>query len=72
VPHGVESSSSRRKQRVSRAWLVAFLDLNGVVWDPDPPDVDETESAVLAMAAHEVDEAWIANSLRQRTRRLDL
>ena len=57
---------------MSWAWLVAFLDLNGVVWDPDPPDVDETESAVPAMAAHEVDEAWIANSLRQRTRRLDL
>ena len=57
---------------MSWACLVAFLDLNGVVWDPDPPDVDDTESAVLAMAAHEVDEAWIANWLRERTRRMDL
>lgn len=58
-------------KRVSWACLVAFLDLNGVVWDPDPPDVDEAESAVIAMAAHEVDEAWMATWLRERTRRVE-
>jgi prophage maintenance system killer protein len=45
-----------------------FLDLNGVVWDPDPPDIDEAEKAVLSVAAHQVDEAWFANWLRPRTR----
>jgi death on curing protein len=44
-------------KRVSWACLVMFLDLNGVVWDPDPPDFDEAEEAVLAVAAHDVDEA---------------
>ena len=32
-------------KRASWACLVMFLDLNGVVWDPDPPDVDEAEGA---------------------------
>ena len=56
---------------MSWACLVAFLDLNSVAWDPDPPDVDEAESAVIAMAAHEVDEAWMATWLRERTRRVE-
>lgn len=54
-------------KRSSWASLVLFLDLNGVVWDPDPPDVDGAESAMLAVAAHEVDETWFAAWLRQRT-----
>jgi death on curing protein len=58
-------------KRVSWACLVAFLDLNGVAWDPDPPDVDEAESAVIAMAAREIDEAWMAKWLRERTRRVE-
>ena len=48
-----------------------FLDLNGVVWDPDPPDVDEAEEAIFSVAAHEVDEAWFAGWIRQRTRPAD-
>ena len=44
------------------------LDLNGVVWDPDPPDVDGAGSAMLAPAAHGVDETWLAARLRERTR----
>ncbi len=42
------------------AWeaLVLFLDLNGILWSPDPPDVDEAEQAMLAVAAHDVEEAW--------------
>lgn len=35
-------------------------------WSPDPPDVDGAEEAMLAVAAHQVDESWFANWLRQR------
>jgi len=49
-----------------------FLELNDVVWDPDPPDVDEAEQVILAVAAHEVDEAWFAVWLRRRTRPIEL
>jgi len=45
-----------------------FVDLNGGRWDPDPPDVDEAEVAMLAVAAHEGDEAWLAQWLRERVR----
>ena len=45
-----------------------FLELNGGRWDPDPPDVDEAEAAMLVVAAHEVDEAWLSNWLRERLR----
>jgi death-on-curing protein len=55
-------------KRSSWAYLVTFLDLNDVVWEPDRPDVDEAESAIQTVAAHAVDEAWFANWLRQRTR----
>lgn len=50
------------------AWaaLVLFLDLNGIVWSPVPPDVDGAEHAMLAVAAHEVDEPWFADWLRDR------
>jgi death-on-curing protein len=58
-------------KRASWASLVLFLDLNGVVWDPDPPDVDDAESAMLAVAAHEVDESWFAAWLRERARLSD-
>jgi death-on-curing protein len=55
-------------KRVCWACLVMFLDLNGVMWGPDPPIFDEAEQAVLAVAAREVDAVWLANWLRQRTR----
>lgn len=44
------------------AWmsLAMFLDLNGMVWDPDPPDVDDAEAAMVAVAAGDVDEAMLA------------
>ena len=50
------------------AWtaLVLFLDLNGVLWSPDPPNVDEAEAAMFAVAARDVDEAWLADWLRDR------
>ncbi len=51
-------------KRAAWAALVLFLDLNGVVWSPDPPDVDEAEHAMLAVAAHDVEEQWFAEWLR--------
>lgn len=50
------------------AWasLAMFFDLNDVHWDPDPPQVDEAEVAMLAIAAVQVDEAWVADWLRSR------
>ena len=48
------------------AALVLFIDLNDGTWDPDPPDVDEAEEAMLAVAAGDVDEDWLADWLRER------
>jgi death-on-curing protein len=53
-------------KRAAWAALVLFLDLNGIMWSPDPPDVDEAEEAMLAVAAHDVDEPWFAEWLRDR------
>ena len=53
-------------KRAAWAALVLFIDLNGGTWNPDPPDVDDAESAMLAVAAGEVDEAWLAGWLRPR------
>lgn len=53
-------------KRAAWAALVMFIDLNGGWWNPDPPNVDEAEAAMLAVAAHEVDEAWFATWLRER------
>ena len=55
-------------KRAAWAALVVFIDLNGGVWDPDPPDVDDAEQAMLAVAAGEVDEAWFADWLGARVR----
>ncbi|MDA8365716.1 MAG: hypothetical protein M0Z62_02000 [Actinomycetota bacterium] len=43
-----------------------FLDLNEIVWSPDPPDIDDAEQAMQAVAGREVDESWFAGWLRQR------
>ena len=55
-------------KRAAWAALVLFLDLNDNTWDPEPPDVDDAERAMLSVAAHEVDEAWFAEWLRARVR----
>ena len=55
-------------KRAAWASAVMFIDLNGGAWDPDPPDVDAAETAMLAVAAHQVDEAWLAAWLRKRVR----
>ena len=55
-------------KRAAWAALVLFLDLNGLTWAPGQPDVDQAEAAMLAVAAHEVDEDSLAAWLRERTR----
>lgn len=55
-------------KRASWAALLLFVDLNDGVWDPDPPDVDQAEEAMMAVAAGEVDEEWVAAWLRERVR----
>jgi death-on-curing protein len=55
-------------KRAAWAALVMFIDLNEGLWEPDPPDVDDAEAAMLAVASHEVDEEWLARWLRQRVR----
>lgn len=53
-------------KRASWASLLLFIDLNDGRWEPDPPDVDQAEEAMMAVAAGEVDEAWLADWLRER------
>ena len=53
-------------KRAAWAALVMFLDLNGGIWDPDPPDVDDAEQTMLAVAAGEIDERALAEWLRTR------
>lgn len=53
-------------KRAAWAALVLFIDLNDGEWEPDPPDVDEAENAMLAVAAREVDERWLSAWLRER------
>jgi death-on-curing protein len=55
-------------KRAAWATLVLFIDLNTGRWDPDPPNVDDAEAAMLAVAAHDVDEASFAEWLRARIR----
>lgn len=53
-------------KRAAWASLIMFVELNGGHWHPDPPDVDDAEATMLAVAAHAVDEAWLANWLSGR------
>jgi death-on-curing protein len=53
-------------KRAAWAALVTFIDLNDGRWDPDPPDVDDAEQTMLAVAAGKIDEAALADWLRQR------
>jgi death-on-curing protein len=43
-----------------------FIDLNDGSWDDDQPDTDAAVEAMLAVAARDVDEAWLADWLRER------
>jgi hypothetical protein len=45
-----------------------FIDLNSGVWEPDPPVVNDAETAMVKVAAGDVDEQWLAAWLRDRVR----
>lgn len=53
-------------KRAAWAALTIFIDLNNGTWNPDPPDVDDAEQAMLAVAAGEITEQDFANWLRDR------
>jgi death-on-curing protein len=55
-------------KRAAWAGLRVFVDLNGGLWDPDPPAVDEAEAVMLAVAAGGLNETEMAVWLRQRVR----
>lgn len=55
-------------KRAAWASLVLFVDMNGGRWDPDPPDVEDAEQAMISVAAHQVGEGWVAQWLRDRVR----
>ena len=40
--------------------------MNQRLWSPDPTAVDDAEQAMLAIAAHQVDESWFADWFCQR------
>jgi death-on-curing protein len=58
-------------KRAAWAALVVFVDLNYGTWEPDPPDIDQAEEAMLAIAAGEVDETWTAAWPRERVQFVD-
>ena len=53
-------------KRAAWACLVLFIDLNDGSWNDEQPDVDDAVEAMLAVAAREVDENWLADWLRDR------
>ena len=53
-------------KRAAWATLVIFVALNDGFWDPGPPNIDEAEAAMLAIAAGEFDEPRAAGWLRER------
>ena len=58
-------------KRAAWAALIMFVHLNHGTWDPDPPNIDGAEEAMLAIAGGDVDEAWTAVWLRERVRFVD-
>ncbi len=53
-------------KRAAWAALTVFIDLNDGRWEPDPPDVDEAEAAMLDVAAGTITEDDFASWLRDR------
>lgn len=45
-------------KRAAWAALVVFLDLNGCTWEHDPPDVDESETAMLKRRCPRGGRSW--------------
>jgi death-on-curing protein len=65
---GINAATLIRASRVELAdsCLVLFVDLSEGSWNDDHPDTDDAVAAMLAVAAREVDEAWLATWLRER------
>ena len=53
-------------KRAAWAAVIMFVDLNSGRWTPDPPDVDDAESTMLAVASRGLDETEFAIWLRTR------
>ncbi len=53
-------------KRAAWACLVLFIDLNDGSWNDSQPDTDQSVDAMLAVAARDVDETWLAGWLRER------
>lgn len=53
-------------KRAAWACLVLFVDLNDGAWNHSQPDTDHAVDAMLAVAARDVDETWLADWLRER------
>lgn len=53
-------------KRAAWAALAVFVELNAGRWSPDPPDTDDAEQMMLAVAAGDVDEAALTDWLRDR------
>lgn len=47
--------------------MAIFINMNRGRWDPDPPDVDDAEQTMLAVAAGTISEQELAKWLRERT-----
>ena len=47
-------------KRAAWACVVLFIDLNDGSWNNERPDTDDAVEAMLAVAAHDVDETWLA------------
>jgi len=55
-------------KRAAWAALILFVDLNSGRWTPDPPNVDEAETAIVAVASRKLNESEFADWLRERVR----
>ena len=53
-------------KRAAWAALLMFVDLNSGRWNPDPPNVDEAETAMVAVAGRKLNETEFADWLRAR------
>ena len=62
----MEPSASGRQQASRVGVSGDVVDLNGGRWSPDPPEVEASVTAMLAVAAREVDEDQFARWLRDR------
>lgn len=53
-------------KRAAWACLVLCVDLNDGSWNDSQPDTDEAVDAMIAVAARDVEEKWLAGWLRDR------